>query len=104
MQKLFYDEERGRIYINSEQYFEKIENNVWEYLIGSYQVLSKWLKYRKGRKLSLKEIKHYLNVITVIKRTIQLQVLIDELYPEVEKHIVAFKDGQPVSRLEKFNK
>ncbi|MEA3351282.1 MAG: type ISP restriction/modification enzyme, partial [Chloroflexota bacterium] len=36
--------ERGRVYINKEQYFEGITPEVWEFQIGGYQVLHKWLK------------------------------------------------------------
>jgi len=67
-----------------DQYFEGIEKDVWEYQIGGYQVLDKWLKDRKGRKLSLEEIKHYCQVVTALKRTIEVQAKIDDLYPEIE--------------------
>jgi len=38
----------SRVYINKTQYFEGIEPDVWEFQIGGYQVLHKWLKDRKG--------------------------------------------------------
>ncbi len=47
----------GRVYVNKEQYFEGISQEVWEYHIGGYQVCDKWLKDRKNRMLSLDEIK-----------------------------------------------
>jgi hypothetical protein len=46
----------GRMYINQTQYFEGIEPEVWEFQIGGYQVLNKWLKDRKGRRLSFDDI------------------------------------------------
>ena len=84
VEKREYQEKTGRVFINSEQYFEGILKEVWEYRIGSYQVLKKWLKDRKGRSLSSGDIERYLKVISAIKRTIDLQQQIDQLYPNVE--------------------
>jgi len=92
MDKPVYDGVRKRSFINKTQYFEGIEKDVWEYQIGGYQVLSKWLKYRKGRKLSLENIKHFCRVVTALKRTIEIQREIDELYPDVEKSVVPFEE------------
>ena len=49
-----------------------------------YQVCEKWLKDRKGRKLSLDEIKHYCNIITTIKKTLEIQEIIDGMYLKIE--------------------
>jgi hypothetical protein len=43
---------KGRVYINKDQYFEGISPEVWEFPVGGYQILDKWLKDRKGRNLS----------------------------------------------------
>jgi len=88
VEKVIYKENKKRVYINTQQYFEDIPKEIWEYYIGGYQVLAKWLKERKDRKLSLDEIEHYLKVITAIKHTIKLQKEIDKLYPEVEKELI----------------
>jgi len=52
---------------------------VWEYQIGGYQVLAKYLKDRKGRDLSKEEIEHYMKVAKVIKRTIEVHKEVDEV-------------------------
>ena len=44
--------------INKDQFFKPIPQTVWEFHIGGYQVLDKYLKSRKGRALSLDEINH----------------------------------------------
>jgi len=88
--KLKYNQKQSRPYINSDQYFEGVDKTVWEYQIGGYQVCHKWLKDRKGRILSLEEIKHYCKVITAIKKTIEIQKDIDAVYPEIEKHLIDF--------------
>ncbi|MDI6744385.1 MAG: hypothetical protein QMD07_03295, partial [Thermodesulfovibrionales bacterium] len=82
--------EKGKLYINSSQYFEGISPEVYEYQIGGYQVCDKWLKDRKGRVLSVEEIKHYCKVVTALKKTIELQTKIDSAYPEIEKEIIDF--------------
>ncbi|MDI7258454.1 MAG: hypothetical protein QME90_00885, partial [Thermodesulfobacteriota bacterium] len=73
-----------RVQINPDQFFEEIEDEVWEYQIGGYQVCEKWLKDRKGRILSLDDIRHYCKVVTAIAKTIEVQKEIDKIYPEIE--------------------
>ena len=92
VKKIVYHEEIESVYINKTQYFEGVNRDVWECLIGGYQVLSKWLKYRKGRKLSLEDIKHFCNVATALKRTMEIQDEIDKLYPAIEKDVIQFKE------------
>ena len=82
--------EKGKVFINNDQYFESIAHEIWEYQIGGYQVCDKWLKDRKGRTLSLDDIKHYLKIVTTLQKIIGMQKAIDEIYPEVEKEIVEF--------------
>ena len=55
--------EQNRVYINLEQYFAGVPAEVWEFEVGGYQVLHKWLKDRKGRKLSLSELMHYQKIV-----------------------------------------
>lgn len=81
IEKLRY--EFARLFINENQYFEGVEPEVFEYQIGGYQVCEKWLKDRKERKLSLDDIKHYCNIVTAIKKTIEIQKGIDDIYPKV---------------------
>jgi predicted helicase len=80
-----------RVYINKDQFFEGVSQEVWEYQIGGYQVCDKWLKDRKGRKLSLDDIKHYCSVVTVLKKTIETQKAIDVVYLDVEKETIEFE-------------
>lgn len=47
------------IYLNNSAYWRNIPRSVWEYTIGGYQVIKKWLSYREtellGRALTLAE-------------------------------------------------
>ena len=90
VEKVKYNEKEARIYINQDQYFEGVAQEIWEYRIGGYQVCNKWLKDRKGGTLSLEDIKRYCKVATAIQRTIKVQRNIDVIYSEVEKGIIEF--------------
>ena len=92
VQKVKYDGE-NRVYINDNQYFEGISRELWEYQIGGYQVLDKWLKDRKktDKPLSADDIKHYCRVATALKKTVNIQIEIDSLYPAVEKKTTELK-------------
>ncbi len=91
VEKLRYDEKERHVYVNPSQYFEGIPKEVWQYQIGGYQVCHKWLKDRKGKRLSLDEIKHYCKVVTTLQMTIEIQREIDGIYPEVEKGTIEFE-------------
>jgi len=80
VEKVRYDEKSRSVYINKEQYFENIDSKVWIYKIGAYQVMEKYLKDRKKRKLTLDELNHYMKVAKSIKLTIQIQGKIDEVF------------------------
>jgi len=88
VKKLKYDNKVEVLYINMEQYFEGISQDVWSYQIGGYQVCDKWLKDRKDRVLSLDEIQTYCRIVTSIQKTIGIQKAIDEVYEGVERVIL----------------
>jgi hypothetical protein len=54
--------------------------DVWNFHIGGYQVLAKYLKYRKGRVLSLDEINHVSAVADSLAFTIEQMQKIDTAY------------------------
>jgi len=76
------EEQAGRVQINKTQYFEGIPSEVWEFHVGGYQVLDKWLKDRRGRQLSYDDLTHYQNVVVSLEKTIALMEKIDEAIPE----------------------
>ena len=67
----------GRVHINAKQYFEPVSEEVWEFHVGGYQVCRKWLKDRKGRKLSYDDTTHYRKVVVALGETIRLMAAID---------------------------
>jgi predicted helicase len=70
--------EKGKVFINKTQYFDKVPLESWEFYIGGYQPAQKWLKDLKGRTLIFDEIEHYRKIITVLSFTVDLQRQIDE--------------------------
>jgi predicted helicase len=88
VEKPKFDSNTGRVYINKEQYFEGISQDVWSYQIGGYQVCDKWLKDRKERVLTLDEIQTYCRIVTSIQKTIEIQKAIDEDYQKVELEVI----------------
>lgn len=63
--------------------FQGVPEAVWNFHIGGYQVCEKWLKDRKGRKLSKDDIAHYHKIIIALGETIRLMKEIDQV---IEKH------------------
>lgn len=74
-----YDDET--VWINDEQGFEGVPEDVWGFHVGGYQVCHKWLKDRRGRKLSAEDRAHYAGIVVALKETIRLMEEIDEAIP-----------------------
>ena len=81
--------EQGRVYISANgkgrnrgkrgQYFEGIAPAVWQFRIGSYQPLNKWLKDRTRRQLSFDDLDHYGKIAGALGETIKLMTDIDDV-------------------------
>jgi hypothetical protein len=65
------------IYLNEVAYWQNIPEKVWNYYIGGYQVIKKWLSYREqpllGRPLTLDEVEE----VTHIARRLAAIVLLE---------------------------
>lgn len=95
-----YDPEQKRIYLDTSDiktgsYFEFVEdisaedaNETWEFQVGGYQVLHKWLYDRRpqganpGRTLTDEELNHYQRVVVALYLTRKLMDDIDEVIEE----------------------
>ena len=51
------------VYLNGEAYWRNVPSAVWEYQLGGYPVLKKWLSYRAsavlGRRIRVEEVQHF---------------------------------------------
>ena len=59
--------------------FHPVTVVAWEFYIGGYQPAQKWLKDRKGRKLSYEDILYYQKIIVALTQTDHLMKEIDEI-------------------------
>ncbi len=83
-----FDQSQKKIFINSGRYFAPVRKEIWQYQIGGYQVMGKWLKDRKAKNLGLDEIKHYCKIATAIKETMEMQKKIDKIYASAEEKCI----------------
>ena len=74
--------------------FKGVHEDVWNFLIGGYQVCEKWLKDRKGRTLSKADIAHYQKIVVALAETIRLMKEIDEAIKQRGGWPVAFQTSQ----------
>jgi predicted helicase len=83
--KIRYDENNSRLYINKEQYFENVPKEVWEMEMGGYQVIKKWLQYRKKDEvnLSYKDRAHLQKVIRALDESLSIVAEIDQVYKKL---------------------
>jgi len=79
VEQIKYHENHQQIWINAEQYFDQVPQQIWNFYIGGYQVCQKWLKDRKGRQLNFDDINHYQNIISIISETIKIMENIDQI-------------------------
>jgi predicted helicase len=84
VEKITYDESTQRVSINKTQYFDGISKDVWEYQIGGYKPMQKWLKDRRHDILTADDVDHYRYIGAALARTMQLQTEIDEVYGEID--------------------
>jgi hypothetical protein len=75
IEKIKYED--NKVYINLKQYFGNVPDIAWNFYIGGYQPAQKYLKDRKGRKLSNDEIEQYQRIITVLEKTSEVMKQID---------------------------
>ena len=85
------------IYLNGQAYWSNVPAAVWDYKLGGYQVLKKWLSYRErkvlDRPLTLEEVQHFSHTARRIAAILMITeidpdegwVLKDEVREELER-------------------
>jgi hypothetical protein len=77
-------------YLNDTGYWSNIPVRVWEYTIGGYQVMKKWLSYREqkllGRALTKEEVRYVQEMARRIAAILLLEPALDENYRNVKRN------------------
>jgi hypothetical protein len=78
------------VYLNDIAYWRNVPVNVWEYFIGGYQVIKKWLSYREhqllGRALSADEAREVTGMACRLSAIVLMQPALDENYCRSAEH------------------
>lgn len=76
------------VYLNETAYWSNIPLRVWEYTIGGYQVIKKWLSYREqrilGRALTKEEVRYAQEMARRIAAILLLEPQLDANYEAVK--------------------
>ncbi len=82
------------VYLNDTTFFANVPEAVWNYTLGGYQVLKKWLSYREqallGRPLHDDEARHFMNTVRRVTALRLLEKALDENYQAVISSIFSW--------------
>ncbi|MDI3341304.1 MAG: N-6 DNA methylase [Sphaerobacter sp.] len=77
------------VYLNERAYWANVPARVWDYTLGGYQVLKKWLSYREerilGRPLRPEEVREVAGIARRIAALLLLQPALDANYAAVTR-------------------
>lgn len=75
------------VYLNDAAFWAAVPTTVWEYTLGGYQVLKKWLSYREepllGRPLHEEEARYFSQVVRRIAAIVLLGPALDASYSSI---------------------
>jgi hypothetical protein len=74
---------------------------VWDYTIGGYQVIKKWLSFREhkplGRPLTVDEAREVMNIARRIASILLLEPALDANYQSVKSDVYSWPLEYPIS-------
>src|SRR5206468_4247713 len=77
------------IYLNDAAFWKNVPIQVWNYTLGGYQVLKKWLSYREqallGRPLQVDEVSYFGQVVRRIAALLLLGPELDANYRRIKE-------------------
>lgn len=83
------------VYLNDHAYWRCVPARVWEYTLGGYQVIKKWLSYREepllGRPLKLEEVREVSHIARRIATILLLEPALNDCYAAVKANTWSFK-------------
>jgi hypothetical protein len=76
------------IYLNNETFWSNVPEAVWEYAIGGYQVLKKWLSYRErqvlGRDITKDEAREFTHIVRRVAALLLLESELNKNYAAIK--------------------
>jgi hypothetical protein len=88
-QKRDFGEKTLDVYLNDVAYWSNVPKKVWEFYIGGYQVIKKWLSYRErqmlGRGLKIEEAEYVTETARRLAALVLLQPMLDKNYKNIKK-------------------
>lgn len=63
----------GKLYINKNTAITGLTDEIFNYYIGGYQVIDKWLKSHKGETLNYENFNHIKKIAGIVEETIRIQ-------------------------------
>ena len=86
------------IYLNDVAYWANVPAKVWDYTIGGYQVIKKWLSYREekilGRALTKEEVRYVQEMVRRIAAILLLGPALDASYRAVKADTFPWPSGK----------
>lgn len=77
------------VFLNDHAYWCNIPSRVWEFYVGGYQVIKKWLSYREwritGRPLTVEEVDHIRDTARRVAAVLLLSFELDSNYEVIKK-------------------
>ena len=70
IEKITYNADKKRLYVNESLYFSNVDKEVWEYKIGGYAVLDKYLKSHKAQSI---DYIHFECVISILQQSLSVE-------------------------------
>ena len=87
------------IFLNAAAYWRNVPARVWDYTIGGYQVMKKWLSYRErdllGRSLSLDEAHYVTEMARRVAAIVLLEPALDANYEAVKANAYPWPGAEP---------
>jgi hypothetical protein len=82
------------VYLSETAYWRNVPANVWDYFIGGYQVIKKWLSYRQqdllGRPLKAEEAREVMNMARRLAAIVLMQPALDDNYRRAKANCYAW--------------
>ncbi|MGE5617848.1 MAG: type ISP restriction/modification enzyme [Sphingomonadaceae bacterium] len=89
------------VFLNDRAYWRNVPERVWEYTIGGYQVVKKWLSYREskllGRSLTASEAGEVTNMVRRLAAALLLGTALDANYQMAKEGAYEWPAEVPVS-------